>query len=82
MSGDTGASGKPANVCKENPTGEDPDSSHRGQAAAFSLGTAAKVLSAISSAAIKKSERSDKSAVEMDRDNAMASNALRKLTRD
>src|SRR6266581_384756 len=82
MAARTDSSGRPDKVCKENPTGDDPDSSQRGQAAGFSLGTAAKVFSAISSAAIKKSERSGKSAVETVRDNAMASNVLRKLTRD
>ena len=79
---DADASGKPASLCKENTTGDDPDSSQRGQAAGFSLGTAAKVFSAISSAAIKNSERNGKTVVESARDNAMATNVLRKLTRD
>ncbi|TMG72546.1 MAG: hypothetical protein E6H75_15285 [Betaproteobacteria bacterium] len=69
-------------MCKENPTGEDPDSSQRGQAAGSSLGTAAKVFCAISNAVINNSERSGKTAVETDRDNAVAANVLRKLTRD
>jgi hypothetical protein len=74
--------GKPAKLCKEKTTGDDPDSSHRGQAAAFSLGTAEKVFSAINSAAINNGERSAKEAVEPDRGNAMAFNALRVLARD
>jgi hypothetical protein len=81
MVADADASGKLDKVCKENTTGDDPDSSQRGQAAGFSLGTA-KDFSAISNAAIKKSERSGKTVVEPDRANAIGTNALRKLTRD
>jgi hypothetical protein len=68
-------------VCKENTTGDDPDSSQRGQVEGFSLGTA-KDFSEISSAAIKNSERNGKTVVEPDRGNAMATNVLRKLARE